>query len=426
MGSLRGFPAAPSPASADDLRELWTGAPTRGVVPRVAPRPVRWSRPRFLPPSSPHPVRASPYRTGRRQAPPLRRAARRPASEAAGTSRPMARSSSPWANTSAGVPKANWRPSLSTSTWSDEAGEVVHAVRHHGHGEAARVQLVDERRGTPRAPPGRGRPRVRRARGCAAPWQARPRTPRGAAGRPTARRGSCRPPRRGRGRTLYSAAATRRSTSSADSPRLRGPNATSSRTVAANSWCSGYWNTSAHLAAAFLRRRACRPGPARRRARARAWGGQGRSCAGRACSSRCPCARRSPRNSPSASVKSMSASAHTASGVAAPGRRSLLEGGGLFDDAGLAPALLAARALLLAARDRRRRSSRLRKQSAQLLLQARRFDVHARVHARALCSASDSAHGEGHVEMQPLEQVGLHEHVGGGLRRRPRGRPRAR
>ena len=43
--------------------------------------------------------------------------------------------------------------------------------------------------------------------------------------------------------TLSKARRTRRSTSSSSSPRLRGPNATSSYTVAANSWCSGYWNT---------------------------------------------------------------------------------------------------------------------------------------------------------------------------------------
>ena len=36
---------------------------------------------------------------------------------------------------------------------------------------------------------------------------------------------------------------TSASTSSPESPRLRGPKATSLYTVSANSWCSGYWNT---------------------------------------------------------------------------------------------------------------------------------------------------------------------------------------
>ena len=36
---------------------------------------------------------------------------------------------------------------------------------------------------------------------------------------------------------------TRLETSSSESPRLRGPKATSSATVAAKSWFSGYWNT---------------------------------------------------------------------------------------------------------------------------------------------------------------------------------------
>ncbi len=53
-----------------------------------------------------------------------------------------------------------------------------------------------------------------------------------------------------------SARSTRASISSAPTPRFRGPKATSSATVAANSWCSGYWNTTPMrprtLACAFL------------------------------------------------------------------------------------------------------------------------------------------------------------------------------
>ena len=56
--------------------------------------------------------------------------------------------------------------------------------------------------------------------------------------------------------TRESDSRTRVSTSSPERPRLRGPNATSSNTVVANSWRSGYWNTmpmrAFAAAAAFL------------------------------------------------------------------------------------------------------------------------------------------------------------------------------
>ena len=116
-------------------------------------------------------------------------------------------------------------------------------------------------------------------------------------------------------RTLSRAASTRRSTSSAGSPRLRGPNATSSRTVAANSWYSGYWNTRPTLP-----RQAC---AARLSAR---------SCPSSSTRPRVGCTRpfmcwmrvllplpvcpAMPRNSPSSSANVMSRSAQTASGSA--------------------------------------------------------------------------------------------------------------
>ncbi len=43
--------------------------------------------------------------------------------------------------------------------------------------------------------------------------------------------------------TVASAVATRSSTSAAGRPMFSGPNATSSCTVAMNSWSSGSWNT---------------------------------------------------------------------------------------------------------------------------------------------------------------------------------------
>ncbi len=115
-------------------------------------------------------------------------------------------------------------------------------------------------------------------------------------------------------RTLSRARRTRRSTSGASSPRLRGPNATSSYTVAANSWYSGYWNTMPmrprKACAAFLSARSCPPTSTRPQV---------------GCTSPfmcwmsvllplpvCPAM---PKNSPSSSVKSMPRSAQTASGA---------------------------------------------------------------------------------------------------------------
>ena len=224
----------------------------------------------------------------------------------------MARSSSPWAKTSAGAPKANWRPSLSTSTWSDRRArssmlcDTMATVRPPACSSSMRSRNSSRATGS-RPATGSSSTRMRGSMAS---------TPANATRRccpPDSSKGLLSPTSSRSSRTLCSAAATRRSTSSADSPRLRGPNATSSRTVAANSWYSGYWNTRPtlprHACATRLSARSCPSSSTRPRV-----GFTRPFMCWMSVLFPLPVWPAIPRNSPSSRVKSMSRSAHTASG----------------------------------------------------------------------------------------------------------------
>ena len=104
--------------------------------------------------------------------------------------------------------------------------------------------------------------------------RARSRSRRAAAGR--ARAGAARGRPRAPSAPPPAPRATRSTASSRASPRLSGPNATSSRTVGMNSWSSGSWNTSptrARRSRTSPRDVACRPprGPRRRAAAPLRW-----------------------------------------------------------------------------------------------------------------------------------------------------------